>query len=134
MDLKVIRKDFTQKSTIGELSVNGVFECFTLEDCVRPAKIKGVTAIPAGTYEVVVSFSQRFQKPLPLLLNVPNFEGIRIHPGNTDRDTEGCILVGRSKQVDSIGESRNAFQALFEKIQSAAKHEKVFIDIAGGKT
>jgi hypothetical protein len=97
VELRLTRKEFTDRSTIGELHVNGVFECFTLEDTVRPVKIKGETAIPEGRYEVVVNFSERFQRPLPLLLNVPNFEGVRIHPGNTDKDTEGCILVGWTK-------------------------------------
>ena len=90
MELTLTRTDFTNDSTIGELSVNGKFECFTLEDKVRPVKIKGMTAIPAGAYEVVINFSERFQRPLPLLLNVPNFDGIRIHAGNTAKDTEGC--------------------------------------------
>ena len=100
MDLKVLRKELTARSTIGELHVDGKFECFTLEDAVRPVKIKGVTAIPSGVYEVVVNFSQRFRRPLPLLLNVPNFDGVRIHAGNTDADTEGCLLVGKTKGAD----------------------------------
>jgi len=129
MDLKVIRKEFTEKSTIGELYVDGAFECYTLEDKVRPVKIKGITAIPAGAYEVIISFSERFNRQLPLLLNVPNFDGIRIHPGNTDRDTEGCILVGQTKAPDFIGDSRVAFEALFQKMQEAAKREKIFLEI-----
>jgi hypothetical protein len=116
-------------STIGELAVDGAFECFTLEDAVRPVKIKGITAIPAGSYEVVVSFSERFKRPLPLLLNVPNFDGIRIHPGNTARDTEGCILVGKTKDKDLVGSSRDAFGSLLEKIQAALAQEKIFIHI-----
>ena len=130
MELKILRKELTARSTIGELHVDGRFECFTLEDAVRPVKIKGVTAIPAGVYEVVVNFSQRFQRPLPLLLSVPNFDGVRIHAGNTDADTEGCLLVGKSKAVDFIGSSRAAFEALFPKIQRAAMREKIFIEIA----
>ncbi len=102
MQLQLIRKVFTDQSTIGELFVNGAFECFTLEDKVRPVKIKRETAIPAGTYEVAVTFSNKFQKFLPLLLDVPNFDGIRIHTGNTAKDTLGCILVGQGKGVDSI--------------------------------
>ena len=97
---------------------------------MRPVKIKGVTAIPAGVYEVVVNFSQRFQRPLPLLLGVSNFDGVRIHAGNTDADTEGCLLVGKSKAADFIGGSRAAFDALFPKIQHAAMREKIFIEIA----
>lgn len=129
MQLQVVRKIFTDKSTIGDLSVNGVFECFTLEDKVRPVKIKGETAIPAGTYEVAVTFSNKFQKFLPLLMNVPNFDGIRIHTGNTPKDTLGCILVGQGKGVDSISNSRLAFGPLFEKIQAVVRTEKVFIEI-----
>lgn len=130
MELKVLRNELTARSTIGELHVDGKFECYTLEDAVRPVKIKGVTAIPAGVYEVVVNFSQRFQRPLPLLLGVPNFDGVRIHAGNTDADTEGCLLVGKSKAADFIGGSRAAFDALFPKIQHAAMREKIFIEIA----
>ena len=129
MQLQLIRNVFTDQSTIGELSVNGAFECFTLEDKVRPIKIKGETAIPAGTYEVAVTFSNKFQKFLPLLLDVPNFDGIRIHTGNTAKDTLGCILVGQGKGVDSISSSRLAFAPLFEKLQGVIRTEKVFIEI-----
>jgi hypothetical protein len=129
MDIQVVRKEFSGQSTIGEMSLDGAFECYTLEDVVRPVKIKGITAIPAGSYEVVVNFSERFQRLLPLLLNVPNYDGVRIHPGNTDRDTEGCILVGKTKKTDFIGSSRAAFATLFDKIQAASLQEKVFIHI-----
>ena len=129
MQLQLIRKVFTDNSTIGELSVDGAFECFTLEDKVRPVKIKGETAIPAGTYEVAVTFSNKFQKLLPLLMDVPNFDGIPIHPGNTPKDTLGYILVGQGKGVDSISSSRLAFAPLFEKIQAVVRTEKVFIEI-----
>ena len=130
MELTLTRTDFTNDSTIGELSVNGKFECFTLEDKVRPVKIKGMTAIPAGAYEVVINFSERFQRPLPLLLNVPNFDGIRIHAGNTAKDTEGCILVGQVKQKNFIGTSRLALEALFKKLKKASLTGKIFIHIA----
>jgi hypothetical protein len=129
MEIQVTRKEFTQQSTIGELSVDGKFECFTLEDMVRPVKLKGMTAIPAGSYEVVVTFSERFQRLLPLLLNVPGFDGVRIHTGNTDLDTEGCILVGKAKKTDAIQSSKAAFDDLFPKIQAAAQREKIFIHI-----
>jgi hypothetical protein len=129
MELQVIRKEFTQQSTIGELSVDGKFECYTLEDMVRPVKVTGMTAIPAGDYEVVVTFSARFQRPMPLLLDVPGYDGVRIHTGNTDHDTEGCILVGQIKGKDMIQASRAAFEALFPKIQAAAQREKIFIHI-----
>ena len=99
--LTLIRKIKTDKSTIGELFINGEFQCYILEDTDRglyqdmplqellSKKIYGETAIPTGTYEVVISFSNRFKKYLPLLLNVPGYEGIRIHPGNYAKDTLG---------------------------------------------
>lgn len=132
MNLRVLRKTFTEESTIGELSVNGAFECFTLEDKVRAVKIHGKTAIPAGIYEVTITFSDKFKKPLPLLMNVPNFAGIRIHSGNVAADTEGCILVGKTKSANAIGSSRVAFKSLFAKIEVALKKEKVFIEVVGG--
>ena len=73
MRLDLIRKTFTEYSTIGDLLIDGKFYRYTLEDMYRDKKIKGVTAIPYGTYEVIINFSNRFQKPMPLLLNVPNF-------------------------------------------------------------
>ncbi|WP_025041579.1 DUF5675 family protein [Nitrosospira briensis] len=130
MELQIKRTDFSEESTIGELSVNGVFECYTLEDKVRPVKIAGKTAIPSGRYEVIINFSQRFQKQLPLLLNVPNYEGVRIHSGNTAANTEGCILVGETKTDNFIGESRWAFNRLFEKLKIASETEKIFLEIA----
>lgn len=109
----------TDTSTIGELLVDGLFECFTLEDKERQVKIKGETAIPKGTYKVIINESNRFKRQLPLLLNVPNFEGVRIHSGNSNHDTEGCILVGQSRNKNYIGQSRKAFEKLFKKMQKA---------------
>jgi hypothetical protein len=130
MELKLVREELTSESSIGRLYLNGAFECFTLEDRVRPVKVKGSTAIPYGHYEVIVSFSQRFQRPLPLLLNVPNFDGIRIHVGNEPQNTEGCILVGTEKSLNRISHSQDAFDKLFIQLQAAAKKEKIFIEIA----
>ena len=141
MELELTRTTRTNRSTIGVLTVNGKFECFILEDKDRglqqgmalselmAAKIKTRTAIPAGRYEIVTNFSDRFQKMLPLLLDVPAFAGIRIHPGNTDSDTEGCLLPGKTKSPDMVGSSRAAFTALFNKIKSAMQREKVFINV-----
>jgi hypothetical protein len=90
-----------------------------LEDVERKEKIKSETAIPKGTYKVVINQSNRFKRLLPLLLNVPNFEGVRIHSGNSNHDTEGCILVGQTRGKDYIGQSRKAFDKLFKKMQAA---------------
>ena len=117
MVITVKRLYKTDNSTIGELSIDGVFECFTLEDKERLVKIKSETAIPKGNYKVIINKSNRFKRLLPLLLNVSNFEGVRIHPGNTNHDTEGCILVGRTKSKDFVGQSRKAFESLFAKMK-----------------
>ena len=109
----------SENSTIGEMTIDGKWECYTLEDVERDVKIKSETAIPKGTYKVIINKSNRFKKLLPLLLNVPNFEGVRIHPGNSNHDTEGCILVGRTKSKDFIGQSRKAFESLFAKMKLA---------------
>lgn len=121
MDLLLKRIDKTKNSTIGQLYVDGKFECYTLEDVERDVKIKSETAISKGVYDVKINFSNRFKKQLPILINVPNFEGVRIHPGNTNHDTEGCILVGTTKSKDFIGNSRTAFNRLFKKMQLAKK-------------
>lgn len=128
MELKVIRKIFSPKSTIGELFVDGEWECYTLEDVVRPdgVKVFGETAIPPGRYEVIINYSNRFKRQLPRLLEVKGFEGILIHPGNTAVDTHGCLLVGETKGVDFIGNSRAAFNRLFAKLQTA---DKITIEI-----
>lgn len=119
MVITVKRLYKTENSTIGELLIDGVFECFTLEDKERPVKIKGETAIPKGTYRVIINQSNRFKRLLPLLIDVPNFEGVRIHSGNSNHDTEGCILVGQTRNKNYIGQSRKAFDKLFKKMQTA---------------
>ncbi len=126
MKLRLVRPDVCgAKATIGKLYVDDVFECYTLEDVDRKLEAGGVkeyacTAIPRGKYNVVVAPSARFKRNLPLLINVPDFEGVRIHPGNTSENTEGCILVGASiVNDDFIGQSQIAFGKLFAKICAA---------------
>lgn len=125
MKLKLIRTYLGATATIGELFLDGKFHCYTLEDKVRELqfadqKVYGKTAIPAATYPVVITMSNRFKRKLPLLQNVPFFDGIRIHPGNTSADTDGCILVGTTKQPpDFIGNSRLAFNRLFLLLEEA---------------
>jgi hypothetical protein len=97
--LLVKREFFAEVYTIGKLYVDGVYFCDTLENPVRPdgVKIPNETAIPYGTYKVIVNFSPKFKRLLPRLLNVPMFDGILIHRGNSVKDTSGCILVGENK-------------------------------------
>jgi hypothetical protein len=118
MNLRLIRKWFSRESTMGEVYIGEDFECYSLEDAIREGpKVYGRTAIPEGEYLVAITYSQRFRKEMPLLLNVPGFEGIRIHSGNVAEDTNGCILVGQTKGQDWIGRSRIAYDLLFAKIR-----------------
>ena len=128
MQVTVIRDKKTDKSTTGKLSVDGIFVCYTLEDIERTGeKVYGETAIPTGTYRVVLDFSARFNRILPHILDVPGFEGIRIHPGNTAADTDGCILVGDTRDTDLVGQSRVAFDRLFRKLQAATDQIQITI-------
>jgi hypothetical protein len=132
MKLLLERLQLDADLTIGALSIDGDFECWTLEDTVRApgVKVKGATAIPAGTYRVDITWSTRFQQPMPLLLGVPMFEGIRIHQGNTAADTEGCILVGLDRLARSIGRGRKAYALLFAKLREAkARARSITIEV-----
>lgn len=108
MQINVKRTFKGQEYTIGKLYIDGHYLCDTLEDTVRPAgiKIAGNTAIPAGTYKVKKTMSPRFKKVLPEILNVPGFSGVRIHAGNTDADTDGCLLLGLNKAKGKVLESQ----------------------------
>lgn len=119
MELLLQREKSSAQSTQGKLFVDGAFECHTLEDPVRDKKIFGQTAIPAGRYHVEITWSDHFGKLLPLIEHVANFDGVRIHSGNTASDTEGCILVGRVRGKDCVSESRLAMKALFDKLDKA---------------
>lgn len=141
MELFLKRNIKTDRSTIGELTIDGVHECYILEDIDRgldshmtpteiaQKKIHGKTAIPTGKYEIALTFSNRFNRMMPLLLKVNGFEGVRIHWGNTDKDTEGCLLTGNSMSPNMVLNSKVAYNALFQKLSSALKKEKVFITI-----
>lgn len=135
MKLLLHRQTFSDKSSVGTLYVNGLKECHTLEDRDRHLeeggeKVYGETAIPRNTYKVVITYSNRFKQPMPLLVDVPQFEGIRIHPGNTDQNTEGCILVGVGVGQDRLYNSRQAYERLFNKLEAAeALGEEIEIEI-----
>ena len=119
MNIVVQRFEFGSNYTIGKLFINGVEQCFTLErEVIQSSDASRKPAIPEGQYHTVIDFSQRFQRPMPHLLNVPGYEGIRIHMGNTDANTEGCILLGNTwTQGDWIGNSVAAFNAFFETVE-----------------
>lgn len=127
--------------TIGKLYIDNKYFCDTLEDKdrgltqsmseaeIKSKKVYGETAIPSGTYEVIVSYSNKFKQYMPLLLNVKGFAGIRIHSGNTDKDSYGCILVGENSVVGKVLNSRNTYKKLFPLINKACKTGKVYITI-----
>ena len=116
--------------TLGKLSINGVHECFICEDAVRDSKIHGQTAIPAGRYEIIITLSNRFKRELPILLNVPNYEGVRIHSGNHEGHTEGCLLPGKTRNDTGVFSSVLATNNLILKIRTALNEgRKVFITI-----
>ena len=135
---RVAKKD---KYTIGKLYINDQYFCDTLEDTdrgltysmteqqIKSKKVYGETAIPTGTYRIIISYSNRFKKQMPLLLNVPGFSGIRIHTGNTEKDSLGCILVGKNKAVGKVLESRDTYNKLFSILQKANEKETIKIII-----
>jgi len=130
MNLTLIRTRGTKDFTHGKLRVNNKFFCDTIEDEERPSKIWGKTAIPVGRYEIILNMSNRFKVIMPLLLEVPNFAGIRIHSGNTALDTEGCILLGTFKSLGTIINSRIAYRALMKVLRAAiADKQKIWIEI-----
>ncbi len=128
--------------TIGKLywqnGTKEVYICDILEDPVRNkitsslnnfVKVFGKTAIPYGTYEIIRSFSNRFNKVLPLLLNVPHYDGVRIHSGNTAEDTDGCLLPGFNKVKGKVVDSRKVFKDLDDRLVKWLKTGKVYIQI-----
>jgi hypothetical protein len=141
MEILVNRFNKGEVSSIGRLFVNGQPLCYTLEDkdrgikksddlsTIKKVKVFSKTAIPTGTYEVVLTYSNRFKKYLPLLLNVPGYAGVRIHAGNTADHTEGCILPGQTYSKNFVGSSVKAFNSLMAKIKAVEKKEKIYITI-----
>lgn len=125
-----------EKYTIGYLYADGQYICDTLEDRVRVLnceadKIKKQTAIPAGNYKVVLSWSGHFQCMMPELLDVPYFKYIRIHWGNYPEDTDGCILVGFNKVKGKVIKSKEAYKKLMQLLEPAFKNgEEVYIYIS----
>jgi Family of unknown function (DUF5675) len=131
MILSVKRTHGTQGYTHGKLSIDGEYFCETMEDMERATKVAGATAIPCGNYKVIIDMSTRFKRLMPHILNVPNFEGIRIHSGNTEADTEGCLLVGEPLRDDFITHSRDTFAILFKRMNDAlADSDVITIEIS----
>ena len=124
MKLRLVRENSGDETTLGDLFMDGIWFCKTLEDRDRRLEAGGVkvpreTAIPLGTYPVIIDFSNRFQKLMMHVLDVPQFEGIRIHAGNTIFDTEGCILLGEDVDRDVLVHSRVAVNRLQHEVAQA---------------
>lgn len=131
-EFKLNRTTYTDNSTIGTLNLDGKQICFTLEDKVRSkgdAKVYCKTAIAAGRYQVIIDFSNAFKALMPHVLDVPGFEGIRIHVGNRESDSLGCILVGLQKGADCIFESKKAYGAFLGLLQKQLKAGTVYLVI-----
>lgn len=130
MVLTLTRRWFTNRSTVGEIAVDGIVECACLEDVERfgdppdldhRLKVDGETAIPCGRYRIVIAPSARFKRDMPRLVDVPLFTGILMHYGNDAGDTHGCLLTGHCDPLrpDWVSASRIAFDRLFAKLQAA---------------
>lgn len=140
MELLLKRHSFKPTYTIGKLFLNSKYFCDVIEDTVRDlnmdgdlddcgeGKIYGKTAIPYGRYEVKLTMSNRFKKVLPILIGVKGFEGIRIHNGNTEQDSLGCLIVGENKEVGKVLNSRVTMDKLMKEFESH-KMEKHYITI-----
>lgn len=141
MELFLKRKEFSQHTTIGELFIDEQFFCFVLEDfdrglkqdmlpeLIEKGKVYGKTCIPYGKYEIIMSWSNKFKCIMPLVSHVPGYEGIRIHKGNTEFDTLGCLLVAMEKGKDKVMKSTQAFDKIYPLLEDACKKGKVFITI-----
>lgn len=139
MQIKVTRFEFGTTYTIGKMYIDDSYQCYTLEDKVREVvgvpveqwKIKGQTAIPVGTYKLTYEWSPRFKGLRPRLHDVPGFQGVLIHTGNKDADTEGCILVGALWNGSSyITGSKFAYNGIIPFIKQASdKKEDIFITV-----
>ena len=131
MKLELVRIANRPTYCIGKLYIDGVWFCDTIEDTDRglddsmsvdeilKKKIKGETAIPTGIYKIEITYSQKYKRMMPLILGVKGYSGIRIHSGNTSKDTEGCLLVGKNTKVGMVTDSRNTYQRLFARLQNA---------------
>ena len=133
MKLTLIRKYKKEDYTIGHLYIDGKLFCDVLEDRVRELntledKVYGKTAIPEGVYQVKLTYSPRFKKILPEILNVQFFSGIRIHAGNTADDSEGCLLVGENKVKGKVINSKKTLEKLMKILKSA--QDPIFLQIA----
>ena len=139
MIITLRRIAFKPKYTIGKLYIDGNYVCDTIEDTdrnlddsmtedeIKKKKVYGETAIPYGTYLVRITYSNKFKKMLPLVENVKGFSGIRIHSGNTEKDSLGCIIVGKNKKVGMVLDSRVTMDKLMNILTSTKENIYILI-------
>lgn len=141
--MNILLKRIAKKETytIGKLYIDNVYFCDTIEDKdrglnqnmsindIKKKKVYGETAIPTGTYSLIIDYSNRFKRRMAHILNVPGYEGIRIHTGNTAKDSLGCIIVGKNKVVGKVVESKITYDKLFPLLEKAYKEDKINITI-----
>lgn len=135
--MRLTLKRIANKKTycIGKLYINGKYFCDTLEDVdrgldstmteeeIKKIKVKSETAIPTGIYKIILNYSPKFKKVMPLITNVKGYSGVRIHTGNSAKDTEGCLLVGKNTVVGRLTESRKMYDALFKRLQQKGSND-----------
>ena len=130
LEYKLCRIFHNDTYTIGKLYENGVYQCDVIEDVERDIKIADKTAIPKGTYKVIVNQSNRFKRLLPLLIDVPGFDGIRIHNGINETSTSGCIIVGENKIKGQVTNSRYWMNKICDDMfEAQSKGIKINIEI-----
>lgn len=142
MELILDRKWCQPSYSIGRLYIDGQFFSNTLEDKdrgltqsmneadIKKIKVYGETAIPKGTYTIVINYSNKFKRMMPQIMDVKGFNGVRIHEGNTAKDSLGCILVGDNKVTGKVLNSKSTYNKLFSKLKAASsKGEKITLTI-----
>ena len=133
MELLLERTEKTKTYTAGRLSfvneLGKAYFCDTLEPSLHPTNHLHPKAIPAGRYDVAVTWSPKFKRWLPLLLKVPNRSGIRIHAGNNPEDSSGCILLGRALLPGHVYNSRSTLEKLMQRLKERPEGEAIHITI-----
>ena len=139
-EIIITRYELQPERTFGYFEYNGI-KIHCIEDTdrglksdlplagIKELKVQNKTAIPYGRYEVGVSYSNRFKKLMPIIMDVPGFSGIRIHSGNKETETEGCPLIGLTRSDTMVLNSRNAFRPFMSWLQKTLKTEKVFLNV-----
>lgn len=130
MNLSLKRDIFSPTFTLGQLSIDGIPTFFTVErPYLNGANTPGKACILPGHYQIVITASPKFHKLMPRLLNVPERDGILVHPANESSELAGCIAIGLQRTKDGVGASRVAFDDFYHRLSLALEKSKVWITI-----